>query len=663
MKINFGFRAVLICVLSFASLRATAQDPDRYMNGEWRHFAGDKGSAKYSALDQINASNVESLELAWAWNADEAESQTGQPSRPLRVTPLMVDGRLYIITTLGVVAAIEPSTGKTQWTYDPKVYEAPMPTHGGFGHRGLEYWADGDDKRLIIVNGAFQLIALNAETGMPIPGFGEDGIVDLKKNFHPRVTNRNYNVKGPATVCRDTIVFGSVINDLTSLKTMPPGNIQAYDVRTGKLKWTFNTVPQGDEFGVETWEDDSWKYTGNTNVWSWISADEELGHFYLPMGTPTNDWYGGHRNGDNLFGESIVCLDAETGKRVWHYQTVHHGIWDYDLPTAPIPVDITVDGKAVKALAAISKNAFTYVLNRETGEPVWPIEEKPVPASDVPGEKTSPTQPFPSKPPPFDLQGLTHDDMIDFTPQLRAEAINVADEYVYGPLYTPPSIVGQDGKKGTISVPGINGGACTFAGAFDPETGLLYVQSMTLPWILGLKPPDPAMSDMKYVFESWVKYAPRVQGLPITKPPYARITAIDLNQGEIVWQEPFGEGPRARVNEIIGDGTDVGRLGSISPAAAYLNGPLLTKSLLFGMVTHTGEEEAFGLHKGGMLYAYDKSTGDVVFELALHNIFPSSLPMTYMHEGKQYLLFTAMDAQPDTKAAFQLRAYALAESE
>jgi len=659
MKYRASIGVALCAIATITLYVGYAHGAERFVKGEWHHFAGDKGSAKYSALDQIDASNVNNLEETWTWNVDEAEMQTGQPSRPLRVTPLMIEGRLYIITTLGVVASLDPGTGKTLWTYDPQVYKAPMPTHGGFGHRGLEYWADGDDKRLIIVNGAFQLIALNAFTGKPISDFGENGIVDIKKNFHPRATNRNYNVKGPATVCRDTIVFGCVINDLTSLKTMPAGNIQAYDVRTGKLKWTFNTIPQEGEFGIDTWEKESWKYTGNTNVWSWISADEELGHFYLPLGTPTNDWYGGHRPGDGLFGESVLCLDAETGKRVWHYQTVHHGVWDYDLPTAPILTDINVDGKPVKALAAISKNAFTYVLNRETGKPVWPIEERAVPQSDVPGEKTSPTQPFPTKPPPFDLQGLTRDDMIDFTPQLRVEAIKAASDYTYGPLYTPPSIVEEDGKKGTISIPGINGGACTFGGAFDPETGLLYVQSMTLPWVLGLKTPAEGMSDMNYTFNAWIDYGPRVRGLPLTKPPYARITAIDLNKGDIQWQEPLGDGPRKRVNEIIGDGTDVGRLGSMNVSAAYLNGPLLTKTLLFAMVVHSGEEEKFGLHKGAVFYAYDKTTGEVVFERDMLNMFPSSLPMTYMHEGKQYILFTAMSENPNEKVVFQLHAYAL----
>jgi quinoprotein glucose dehydrogenase len=649
-----------VCLVFFGSAPAgDAVGGERFVKGEWRHFGGDLGSAKYSALDQIDESNVANLRLAWTWNVKQVEGPIDARSRHLRVTPLMVQGRLHLITTLGIVVALDPGTGQTLWTYDPKAYESPLPTHGGFAHRAVEYWSDGDDQRIIVVNGAFQLIALDARTGKPCADFGEDGIVDLSQDLGPRVTSHNYNIKGPATVCRDTIVFGCVVNDLTLRKTMPPGDVFGYDVRTGKLKWVFHTVPQENEFGVETWKNGSWRYTGNTNVWSWITADEDLGHFYLPIGTPTDDWYGGHRLGDGLFGESIVCLDAETGKRVWHFQTVRHGIWDYDLPTPPIPVDITVDGQRVQALAQVGKNAFTYVLDRVTGEPVWPIEERPVPQSNVPGEKTSATQPFPTKPPPFDLQGLATDDLIDFTPQLRAHAVDAVQDYVYGPLYTPPIVAGQDGKKGTISVPGINGGACTVGGAFDPDTGQLYVQSMTLPWILALRPGDPNRSDLDYTHHSWIDFPPRIQGLPIVKPPYARLTAINLNSGDISWQSPLGEGPRKRANELIGNGEDVGRLGSMSVSAAYMNGPLVTKTLLFDNVTHSEEEVELGLPPGGMMYAFEKSSGDVLFERYLPHVYPSSMPMTYLHDAKQYITFTVTTKSPGKETQYQLHAYAL----
>lgn len=654
-------RAVALTAVSLSIIwSASAQGSERFMSGEWRHFGGDLGSTKYSAAEQITPSNIADMEQAWTWNVEKAEGPTGKPTRYFRVTPLMVEGRLYLITTLGVVVALDPGTGETIWTYDPKVYEAPMPTHGGFGHRAVEYWSDGEDKRIIVVNGAFQLIGLDALTGKPCEGFGKDGIVDLKKDLDPRATNRNYNIKGPATVCRDTIVFGSVVNDLTGLKDMPPGNILGYDVRTGQLKWTFHTVPREGEFGVETWEDDSWKYTGNTNAWSSISADEELGHFYVPLGTPTNDWYGGHRHGDGLFGESVVCLDSETGKRVWHYQTVHHGVWDYDPPTAPIPVDITVGGNPVKAIAVISKNAFVYVLNRETGEPVWPIVERPVPASTVPGEELSPTQPIPTKPPAFDLQGLRDDDLVDFTPELRGEALEVVSEYVYGPLYTPPIVVGHEGKKGAISMPGIQGGVCTAGGAFDPESGYLYVQSMTAPSILALRPGDPSRSTVRYMFDRWGAQPPRIQGLPLTKPPYSRLTAIDLNKGEIAWQAPFGEGPWKRVNELIGGG-DVGRLGTMSRSSAVMTGPLVTKTLLFDSVAHSPEEVALGLPPGATMYAYDKATGEVLYERLLPSASPSSAPMTYVHGGKQYIAFTTAVFAPGEAPRFELQAYALAD--
>ena len=624
--------------------------------GEWVHFGGGLDSNKYSPLDQIDASNVSDLEIAWRWNVRDVEEATGEITRGFRVTPLVVGGRMYLSTGLNLVVAMDPASGELIWTYDPKAYDFPTPTHGGLGSRGVEYWTDGDEERIIMGTGGLQLIALDAKTGTPFLDFGDNGVVDLSIGLGRPIQRSRYNVKSPAVVCRDTIVIGSVVNDLGSTKLMPPGHIRGYDVRTGEMKWIFHTIPQEGEFGVETWGGDSWKYTGNTNVWSLMSADEELGYVYLPIGTPTNDWYGGHRPGDNLFAESLVCLNAETGERVWHFQAVHHGTWDYDFPCAPNLIDIVVDGKPIKAVAQVSKQAFTYVFDRVTGEPIWPIEERPVSTDGAPGEARSPTQPFPTKPPAFDRQGVSEEDLIDFTPELRAEALEIVEDFVIGPLFTPTIVRGAGGKDGLIQVPGIIGGANSMGASFDPETGLLYVKSVTLPWVTSLATIDPNFGDMRYRFDQWARYPPGPQGLPLLKPPYARLTALDMNRGEIAWQIPFGDGPREKVNAIIGDGTDVGPLGSTHPAAINTNGLLVTKTLLFANEAFQAEEGS-RQSSGGVLRAYDKATGREVWRRDVE-MAPNGPPMTYMHRGKQYYVFTA-STRTGSGVEFELLAYAL----
>lgn len=647
---------VVSAALSLAVLSAQKQAPKKTAptsaskasplggtaNGQWRYYGGDAGSTKYSPLDQINASNVGSLKLAWTWESPDVALQVKNAmlgAFGYEVTPVMVDGVLYVSTSLSQVAAIDPKTGKTKWTFDTKAYERGRPTNLGFVHRGVAYWSDAGkkDERIFIGTGDAYLWALDAKTGQPVMNFGDNGRVNLTAQIPLAENSANYAVTSPPVIVRDAVIVGSSISDGPQNKEMPRGDVQAFDARTGKPKWIFRTVPQAGEFGNETWENESWKYTGNTNVWTLMSADEELGYVYLPTGTPTNDWYGGHRHGDNLFAETLVCVDATTGKRVWHFQTVHHGVWDYDLPAAPVLFDLKRDGKVFKGVAQITKTGFTFVFDRVTGKPVWPIEERPVPPSKVPGEKLSPTQPFPTKPAPFDRQGATEDNLIDFTPELREEAKRILEQYDHGPLFTPPS------ERGTINLPGWGGGGNWWGAAFDPDTGLFYVPSATSPIVVKLVKPDPARSNFNYIRGGAALGGTLAgpKGLPLFKPPYGRITAIDLNSGEHAWMVPIGDGPRQRVMELTGK--DPGPLG------AGGGGPLLTKTLLF---VAQGEAGRGGRIGGGanVMRAYDKATGKVVAEIILPGR-PSATPMTYQWEGKQYIVIATADQK---LAAFTL---------
>ncbi len=414
-------------------------------NGQWRSYSGDNGSIKYASLDQIHKDNLKDLKIAWRWSSPDNDLR-GPIRLPFiyEATPLMINGVLYVSTSFSLLAAIDAATGKTIWVYDPKSYDYGRPTNLGYLSRGVAYWTDGKSERILLATGSAHLIAVNARTGQLESDFGENGKVDLTKGLRRPVDRRLYSVTSPPIVCRDVVVVGSSIYDAPPSKEMPPGDVRGFDVRTGKQLWTFHSIPQEGEFGNDTWEQGSWKYTGNLNVWTLMSADDELGYVYLPFSTPTNDWYGGHRPGNNLFSDSLVCVEAKTGKRVWHFQTVHHGLWDYDLPAAPILTDITVAGNKIKAVVQLTKQGFAFVFDRVAGNPVWPIEERPVPPSKIPGEKTSPTQPIPSKPPPFERQGISPEDLIDFTPELRQAALAILKKYDHGPLYTPPS------EKGTL---------------------------------------------------------------------------------------------------------------------------------------------------------------------------------------------------------------------
>ena len=641
-----------ICLLQSTVVNIQAQTGER--SGEWHFFGGDSGSTKYSSLDLIDKENVANLEIAWRWdsvdsrfNIDQLMSEypnllvandvSNVSIDSLKAAPLMVGGVIYISTPFYQAAAIDAASGETLWVHDPRSYASGIPIMMlGFSSRGLAFWSEGEQSRVIWGTGDGYLLQVDAVTGEPIEEFGNAGRVDLTAGI-PRARRRapiNYSITSAPIIIRDVIVVGSAISDQPEYKEMPPGHVRGFDVHTGELLWTFHTIPQPGELGNDTWENGSWEYSGHANVWTLMSADEETGYVYLPIGSPTNDFYGGHRLGDNLFANSLVALDATTGQRVWHYQFVHHDLWDSDLPAAPNLIDITVDEQRIKAVAQVTKHGFVFVFDRITGEPVWPIEERAVSVSDVPGERASETQPFPTKPPAFDRQGLTIDDLIDFTPELRQEAISIVEQHRYGPMFTPPSLAGEgdDATKGTINVPGYIGGANWEGAAADPETGILYVASATIPSLSGMVEPQSSDATLNYVRDVTTRVGP--QGLPLTKPPYGRITAIDLNKGEILWQEPNGIGsPQVRSHPALA-GVELPPLGS------GLDQVLVTKTLLLSAQPTPNEAGFFPL------VARDKLTGEVIAEVELPEraIGP---PITYLFEGEQYIAVTVRGTPPE----------------
>ncbi len=628
-------------------------------NGEWRTYGADLASTRYSPLDQINKDNFSKLEIAWRFKTD---SLGPRPEFNLQGTPLMVNGVVYATGgTRRAVVALDAGTGELLWMHSENEGERGADAPRQLSGRGLAYFEDNGMGRVVYVTPGYRMLALDAKTGVPVQTFGKNGVVDLKAEDDQVVdpVTGELGLHATPIISNGVIVVGAAHLAGGS----PPsfrhvkGYIRGYDAKTGKRLWIFHTIPSPGEFGNDSWEGDSWAYTGNAGVWAQMSIDPELGLVYLPVELPTGDYYGGHRPGNGLFGESLVAVDIKTGKRKWHYQLVHHGIWDNDIPCAPILVDITVNGRLIKAVAQPTKQAWVYVFDRVTGEPVWPIEERPVEQSTVPGEKTSPTQPFVTKPPAFDVQGLSEDDLIDFTPELHQQALELIKNYKIGPLFTPPVVSTWPGPLGTLHVPSVTGGANWQGGSLDPETNIMYIFSNTSPSALGLVPPDPNRSDF-----GWVqgRATPpqedaadgrggagrgaagrggrggrggnplEVQGLPLLKPPYGRITAIDLNKGEIVWQIAHGDTPDNIKNNPALQGLDIPRTGSQGRI-----GVLTTKTLVIageGQVT----TQAPGL-RGAKLRAYDKATGADAGSVLMPAPQTGS-PMTYLYDGKQYIV-------------------------
>ncbi len=652
MRRMFGWTTsvvFLLCAHLLATLPARAQSGTK--NGEWPSYGGDAGNTRYSPLDQINAGNFSKLKVAWRFKTDNLGPT---PEGNLEGTPLMVKGVLYATAgTRRSVIALDAVTGELLWKYNenegPRGAAAPRQLSG----RGLAYWTDGTEERIVYVTPGYRMIALNARTGAPITSFGKSGVVDLKDDDDQVIDplSPDIGLHAAPIIANNVIVIGAAHKPggVPKSKTNVKGYVRGFDAKTGRRLWTFHTIPKPGEFGLNTWEQDSWSYTGNTGSWGQASVDPDLNMVYIGVEMPTGDYYGGHRPGNNLFSESIVALDLHTGQRKWHYQYVHHGIWDMDNPCPPILADITIGGRTVKAVAQPTKQAFMYVLNRQTGEPVWPIVERPVEKGTVPGEWYSPTQPFPTKPPAFARQGVSIDELIDFTPELRAEAVKLVARYKIGPMFTPPVLSNPHGPLATLTLATGGGGANWPGGSYDPETHIAYVSAQSAVSPIGLLPPAAGRSDMNFI-SGQAQYVSlpgpadstagneggggrgglNVRGLPLIKPPYGTMTAIDLDRGEIIWQVPHGDTPDDIRNNPALKGLTIPRTGRPGQA-----GQLVTKTLL--IAGEKGVATQPDGRRGALLRAYDKATGKDAGSVYMPAP-QSGSPMTYAVNGKQYIV-------------------------
>lgn len=637
-------------------------------DGEWPTYAADLAGSRYRPLDQINASNFSKLEVKWRFKTDNIGNR---PEYKLEGTPLMVNGVVY--ATAGsrrAAIALDAATGELLWVHGEHEGARGAAAPRQLSGRGLAYWTDGKEERIFYVTPGYRLIALDAKTGVRVPSFGDNGAVDLKQNddqkILPDLTTGEIGLQSAPVVAKDTVIVGASFREGMTPRSMRnnKGYVRGFDAHTGKRLWIFHTIPMKGEPGYDTWLDGSAEYTGNTGVWTQISVDEQLGLVYLPVESPTSDYYGGHRPGNDLYGESLVCVDLKTGERKWHFQLVHHPLWDMDISSAPLLADIVVDGKPVKAVAQPTKQGFLYVFDRVTGKPVWPIVERPVEKGSVPGEWYSPTQPFPTRPAAYSRNGVTVDELIDFTPALHDQAMTLISKYKIGPVFTPPVESELGGPLATLTLGTASGGTNWPGASYDPETHTVYAYACNAclgP--IGLVPAPPDVSDIRYVAgtagqrvsirrgpgESGGADSPlptraaagggggggygglNVQGLPLIKPPYATISAINLDRGEIVWQIAHGETPDAIRNNPLLKGKDLPRTGQ----PGYNIGTLVTKTLVIageGQVTTTAEHP-----RGAMLRAYDKATGKEVGAVYLPAP-QSGSPMTYMLEGKQYIV-------------------------
>jgi quinoprotein glucose dehydrogenase len=664
---------VAIVAALWVSATLAGQTGARTSKGEteWRFFGSDNGATRYSPANQIDASNVRNLRVAWRWSA---RNFGPRPATQMQVSPLIVDGVMY--TTAGVnrdVVALDAASGQLLWHWRPtgellRWFDIIEPVARSSG-RGVTYWTDGNgDERIFVVMNSYMLVALDAKTGRQVASFGKNGVVDLADNLRwnerpglPR-EGRVANTSPPAIVGNVLVasismhtgaapnLTGASINEQWPMNI--PGDAVAYDTKTGKMLWRFNIIPRRGEDGSETWlpadakvwevpgglnawakerpelRESSNRYTGNAGFWAPVTADPELGMFFLATESPTSDYYGGYRPGNNLFANSVLALDANTGRRAWHFQMTHHDIWDYDPPTAPILADITVDGRPIKAVVQLTKQGFAFVLDRATGKPVWPVEERPVPKSDVPGEWTSATQPFPTKPVAIEVQGVTENDLVDFTPEIKAEAIRVARQFRLGGLYTPSSLPNAaDGTMGTLTAPGPGGGVNWPGGAVDPVDDVLYVASSTTLFRAQVVAGSPNTGVLYHNPRGQTVGPPTsVFGLPLMKPPYGRVTAVDLKTGERLWMVPHGNTPEQIKKNPRLQGVDIPNTG----VSTQGTGLLVTSTLLFG-----GEGGATPL-----LRAWDKKTGAIVAEIQLPGP-TTGFPVTYVKAGRQYIAVAA----------------------